>query len=370
MGRRRFIFEMLAQRKELPLSRIFEEFPGTNPQSIKDDIEHLTRIGLPIVKKKVGREVILVDDSSSHHDVKQIRANVRILEKEMLAKMAVGLICGFPPDNDSNSPPKTALPTHFRDCPSRMEIRTQLDWCAGKTISCSPHANKVKSCLDQLWDEHNRFICLDSGTTNDKISDLLFELPIPTEFTQLSRLTVCTNDTSIFQKLGDSRCPIGSIIIGGQKRARTDTIAGVLAENFCKGSNLQFAITIVGAAIMDMQHFHACSDSQEEANLKAILFQRSSLRVLCIDNSKLTLHPMREAYSFAAITPEQIDLIITNCPRTKDSLDKEKPTAHELMLLETATKGFESMIRSILKKGVPVLLAESAETHQVTDLIR
>lgn len=356
------------------MATILDEFPGVAAQSIKDDIECLQELGVKIAKKKIGREVVLVDDSASHQDVKQIRAGLRLLEKELISRFALGVVCGFPDEKRRTQLAELGISTSFgketKNCPDRATIIQVLTRVTGKLSSGgTAHAlGKLIGSLEELWREQNRLICLDSGTTNEMLADLIFQLPLPTPEAHLSRLTVCSNDTEIFHKLGNSKCPVSSIIIGGQKRGRTDTIAGVLAENFLRQSHLHFGVTIVGAATLDLSQMYACSDTQEEASLKAIMFQQSSLRVVCVDNSKLTDKPIRTSFPFMAITDDQVDLLITNCPRSIDSLRSEEASEMDIKRQKEYLKDFPKFVKSILRRGVPVLLAQSDDTVKLEDI--
>ena len=123
--RRRFMLQKLLISKEVPLSEIHDQFPDTAPQSIKDDIDHLIGLGVTITKKKVGRQVVLVNEGTSHHDLKQIRGDMRTAEKTLIAKMVAAVLCGFSekPRTEDNL---SILPQEFDDCPTSRQIQDQL----------------------------------------------------------------------------------------------------------------------------------------------------------------------------------------------------------------------------------------------------
>jgi len=367
--RRRFIIQKLLTNRELPLAEIHAQFEGTAPQSIKDDIEHLIGLGMPIGKKKIGREVVLVNDSTSQQDIKHTRYDVSTDEKSLLAELMVGVLCGFNKRNSDSD--LKSFPNDFLNCPTVEDIRTQIqnsEKAVSSIFKYSASCDKLMSCLDQLWREQNRLMCIDSGTTTERIVDLMVRLPIPTPESTLSRLTVCTNDAAMFNKLGDPRCPITTIVIGGQKRGRTDAIAGALAENFLRSASLHFGISVVSAASTNLRNMNLGSDSQEEANLKSIIFEKSSLRIVCIDNSKFTQNPMRAVFPFASIAPEQIDLIITNYPKKLSDEQRNGLLEHEVRGIDRATEEFPKHVASIMRRGVPILIAEWPDRKDVAEM--
>lgn len=213
---------------------------------------------------------------------------------------------------------------------------------------------ELKRCLYSFWDESSRLVAIDSGTTNIMLARSLKKLLIPMASSTLSSLTVCTNSRRIFQELGPSNVWIKTIIIGGQQKFRSPTIAGAMAEAFLKSvAILQFGMCILGSTRVDLDRFAVCSDSQEESALKNLIMDRSSLRVILVDDSKFQRGPGREGYKFASIEPRQIDLIVTNSPLRQGKNADETRRQYEQ---------FIKNIQSIEGRGVPVLVATSPAT--------
>ena len=194
-------------------------------------------------------------------------------------------------------------------------------------------------------------VALDAGTTNTLVAEHLQELSLPIPKSSLCSLTVCTNSRKIFQLLGPPGYSVKCIIIGGQQKFHSGVIAGAMAELFLRtASILQFGMCVLGATKVDVERFVVCSDSQEEAGMKNLFMEKSSLRVICVDNGKLQVGPGREGYTFAAIDPAHIDLIITNSPfpRRRESQPDEP--------------SFKTKIANIEARGVPVLVATGPGT--------
>ena len=212
---------------------------------------------------------------------------------------------------------------------------------------------KVLESLKNFWEEKHRLIAIDSGTTNIVLSQCLRQLSLPVPGSNLCSLTVCTNSRRIFEELGPSNVPIKTIIIGGQQKYRSPTVAGAMAEMFLRTVTfLQFGICFLGATKVDLDRLAVCSDSQEEASIKTLLLERSSLRVIIVDDSKLQVGPGREGYRFASIDPQHIDLVITNCPLTKRAKDNTGG-------MVVAAERFAERVAAIRACGVPVLVASS-----------
>jgi len=102
---------------------------------------------------------------------------------------------------------------------------------------------------------------------------------------------------------------------------------------------------ILGATKVDVERFVVCSDSQEEASMKHLFMEKSSLRIICVDHGKLQTGPGREGYKFASIDPNHIDLIITNSP-TLGRIGGDDDAG-----------SFQAKVAAIERRGVPVLVA-------------
>jgi len=169
---------------------------------------------------------------------------------------------------------------------------------------------------------------------------------LPSPYSALAGLTVCTNSIDIFRVLGSYEVPVKTIVVGGSRLGMTETIAGSLAEQFLSSANINFSIAIVGATNVDLKRNVCCSDTPEEQVLKQTVFQHSNLRVVLVDDSKFKTEFSRENYSFVNLTPEQVDLIITNMP-----LDERGEPCTDAYTVD-AHNGAVDHIRN---KGIPVL---------------
>lgn len=261
--------------------------------------------------------------------------------------------------------------------PSTHEIETDMLAIAKRTIldksagdmdrflqgRAAYKAMEVNAELKSFWKEMSRTVVLDAGTTANAIAHLLKNLPLPTPTTPLARLTVCTNSRGIFNTIGPASVLVKTIMIGGEQVARSEAVAGRMAEVFVMNCGiLRFGLSIIGASgvcLPESGTAFAYSDTTEEATLKTLLFSRSNIKVLVIDHSKLRDKvPARMTYPFVNIQPEHVDLIITSRPLDPKRLSIKNEVTLEQNAKERAE--FPSLVKRIFECGVPVLVAEEA----------
>lgn len=397
MGRRRFILDEIRAYGILAPDKLRERFPGVHAESLKLDLEFFHNLGLQIQPRK--KDGAFYDAAASRNQENDGFAEQNIQEKHLVAGMLESLIIGFNKielsllrsgaesipislsgcvdeeypvgigaswfnkeiqENASRgsiteSPQKHL--EHLHPCVSILSaIQAQhLKSSDKRQIGDSVSANLVTKLMD-YWGENIRMCMLDSGTTNELLALKLKELSHPYRNTNLSYFSVCTNNRSIFQILGDPTVPIRSIIIGGQQRGRTSTIAGALAEYFLRGAALlNFGICIVGATNIAIDVGSCFSDSQEEAIIKSIAFSKSNIKIVALDSSKLSRHSIRGGYVFSSLTDNSIDAIVTNVPLSMEYIQAETEAArnrHQRLIDE-----FWEMIDSIRARQVNVILA-------------
>lgn len=361
--RRRYIWQTVARDGILSHEMLKQRFENLTSQNIADDIKALRELGhnLRSVPDTIDkRKSNIIDEDARHTRSKKPREQLNHNEKRAVATVLMGVICGFPSsvspeaagvDNrDSDGSKETehretierqsrlaeAVPKIFKDCPSIHDLREQIE--DHKEFTSSNY-RKVRRRIDSYWNEMNRGIAIDAGTTNDQTALLLQQLSLPAAFSNLSALTVCTNSRGIFQTLGSAETDAKVIMIGGEQVNRTEAVAGRMAELFLRSAGiLSFGLGVSGTTMVNLKEMSFNSDSHEEANLKALIFQRSALRIVVFDHTKLTKEPIRSSYPFATIDPEQVDLVITNEPEGG------------------ATEEFTEAIRAIRENGITVLL--------------
>ena len=382
---------------------------------VKGDISEFKSVGCRITLRDSATpdpdDSAFVFEEGPHTDDDTVRENANQPEKALVAQLTASMICGirgvekdiqfwlpelsklleqwnrnrletqfwksFKAEDSARSSHAHKIPVSDFDEDSVDQVRSVLLHLNSKLSLTSGHAAKgtandvlkllqytsdslgrrfvtLRTNLYSFWAESSRMVAIDSGTTNILLARYLKATHIPIEGSELCSLTVCTNSRRIFEELGPSGVWIKTIIIGGQQLFRSPTIAGAMAEAFLRGvSILQFGMCVLGSTRIDLDRFAICSDSQEEASIKNLLMDRSSLRIVCVDNSKLQSGPGREGYRYASIDPKHIDLIITNSPfRTKNG----KPVDEGVYDL------FAAQIHAIEARGVPVLVATSDET--------
>jgi DeoR/GlpR family transcriptional regulator of sugar metabolism len=387
--RRKLIFRwVVLDNRALPLkdvTKFLRECAGKydrdyDKESAQRDIDAFRDVGCELDLKPCqtdpqDHEIRFLEGPHLDNDV--TREHIHETEKNLVAAMAASLVFGIP--RQKESVPRW-LDTHVAEAinslrGSAIDEKRVVALIRGSLKSILEKHNVNKASQDVLgllkrgatlltgrqdrlrkelisfWAETNRLVAIDSGTTNICLARYLKEQLIPVPGSQLCSLTVCTNSRRIFEVLGPSDVWVKTIIVGGQQMFRSPTIAGPMAEQFLRSASiLQFGMCILGSTRIDMDKFAICSDSQEESSIKNLLMERSSLRIICVDNHKLQSGPGRAGYRFASITPEHVDLLITNGP-LKQGRTKEE------------YENFLYHIQLIEARGVPVLVATSSKTY-------
>ena len=348
------------------------------------DVAYLNELGFALEWVEMDGHRYLVDAASLHLGTKHQREALRRRQKEAAGMVAASLVLGLPPFDEALAELKGLLPfandrrhelsPEFDCCWAQEQIITELlhpipfdspgtsklQIAEGWEGLAQLKAQRVATLLRELWRETAMRIFVDSGTTSDCIISFLRDTLLPSPYSALLGLTVCTNSRGIFNSLGTYEVPIKSIIVGGTQLGMTETIAGPLAELFLeKASVLNFSVALVGATMLDLRRFVCCSDTSEEQVIKQKVFERAQLRVVVVDDSKLTFAPTRESYRFAAITPEQIDLIITNLP-----VDNK---GNELDRTSESVERFRRAVTEIRRRGVPVLIGRLEKTTVLSE---
>ena len=417
MPRRAFIFRTLARDHMLPFRKLREEFGGDLAyQSLADDVKFFTDLGIEMeMAKDEHGEIVIIDRATRHDETTEVRRDLQKKGKRAIGNVCLGLICGIPPALTKNereefegtlSTNSSTLETkdpatgdslveaavnaaHALNRDKRVaQLRESLasipahppdtkeidEALIGQRAEPRRHGHgrlsaaqgnaafkalEVHWKLRTFWGEHNRAVTMDAGTTNDAIANLLKEITLPMLVGTLQRLTVCTNSRGIFNVLGVAKVLTKTIMIGGEQVARSEAVAGRMSELFIKSAGvLQFGLGIMGATVVDLdpKNLVACSDTFEEANLKTLLYSKSSLRILVVDHTKLRQDgQMRASYPFAAIHPDQLDLLVTNAPVPAGN------TKHARQEHRQNWEKFFGSVNIIRQHGVPVLIANHHE---------
>lgn len=405
MGRRRFILDEIKAYGNVSEVKLRQRFPTVHQESIRQDIEFFNGLGIQIAKRKDGS---LYDSAASRTEENKGYGEQNIAEKHLVAAMVQSLIVGFEEidhdalksteEDDSVSvfddyplmgigatmdvslgPKYRKLEaqkkrrelknqighkqilqdgaSHLRDCDAIVSaIKSQSIVTKNPIAIDNPTCSSLINKLKDYWQENIRMCMLDSGTTNELLARQLARLSYPYKNTNLSHLSVCTNNRTIFQTLGDPDVPIRTIIIGGQQRGRTSTVAGALAEYFLRGATqMSFGICVVGSTNIAVEGGNCFSDSQEEAILKSVAFSKSSLRIVALNSSKLTRNPVRGGYAFAALNERSIDAIVTNVPLEIEHFDGATEAERERH--QRLIDDFWKMVDEIRSRQVNVILA-------------
>lgn len=294
-----------------------------NPSSLQGDLDFLNSLGFSIEPVESGGRRYLVDALARHIGAKGERTDLHAQEKQSIAMAAVSLMLGLPNkrgETIDEMQRRQRLETTNPEVGylwTTDDIKRQFDYNNG-----TPAEHKVsflKNKLSRLWQESNMSIFCDAGTTNDRMGFVLKDLFLPTAFSPLRNLQVCTNGRVLFNTMADAEVCAKGIITGGHQLGvdgATDSIAGSFTEAWLRATEgvLSFGICFIGCTAVDAGQGFFLSDSFEEKTVKEIVMApgRSRIVVVVADRSKFHMSPMREGFRFSSISPEQVDLIITN----------------------------------------------------------
>lgn len=359
LKRRNFIVTRMRKAGRLLLSDIRAEFKGTKPSQIDEDISQLNKLGLPYKIQDGSEEIIDPDEVFNKGLANRYELNGR--EKGLLTDLVLSLLVGIPDECKVSTTPREGsiqIEQFFSINAIESSIR-EIAKHFGNSDD-SPSYDRLVNDLIKKWRsmlrEQSRMVAIEAGTTLERLAQKLARLNTPVIGTDLVYLTVCTNSRIIFQTLGGSEVPIRTIVIGGQQRGKTQSIAGGLAEMFVRtASLLQFGCGIVGATSVDVETGYCYADSQEDAIMKGLLLSKSALRILVVDNNKLGAKLTGGGYAAFALDRKFIDLVVTNAPLLPEKLGtiSASAKAHHL----ERSKSFEGLVNTIIERGVPVLVA-------------
>ena len=362
--RRAYLVRQLSARGVLSLAR-YNSYSTVSSSSLKADIKHLYDLGWSIHTVEIEGRIYIVDAASRHLHARFHRSEINAEGKESVAIACCSMLLGVPDKGKVDD--KGARELFEKSNPeldgllSRTVFLNQLfeqngfegdelkpvrdaiindillpplaatpDQEASKKIlgnkylgarlgGVAENVVRLKGLLMDLWDEARLSIFLAAGTTNERFARWVSEVLLPTGYSKLANLEVSTNSRTIFNIVGDPEVPALALVIGGSQvgvEGVSESIAGPLSDVFMDATSglLNFQISFVGAVALNVAGGFAITDSLEERRMKesCLSSNRSRLRVLCIDRSKIKLKPVRSGHRFATLSPKHIDLIITN----------------------------------------------------------
>jgi len=387
LERRQYIFRrVVLDNRRVAVREVMEHFGEREDvsQMVRDDIESFREIGCPLLWEERDKDHgFLRFRDGPHTDDDEPRIAYRAPEKQLAARLAAGVICGFTADPGSEEQMhlKEVLPasrirealeaaTKKADNPeaeraaafvvkalklgenggdnhgaffSRNEILAQLKRAM---VPLKANYERLIRHLESFWHEATRLVYVDAGTTNLYLAQALASLLLPMPRQRLASLTVATNSRRIWAELGPSHIPIKTVIIGGMQKFRSAAVCGALAENFLRRAGLFAGVAIVGATRVDLDRGHAASDSLEEAAVKCLMFDHAALKVLLVTSDKLQTGPGREGYPIVTLDPVSVDVLLTNAPLLKKG-DEAKREIGE----------FAQHVQKLESRGLPVLVA-------------
>lgn len=315
--RRHFIIEMAKETGEVTDAQIAAEAGrrgvkwGLSAQSLKDDAAYFKKKNIPIMRPARKSMFLFYRDVTSPYE---LRKEEMTSEKEAIGQLAADLIRGA-----------TVRAGGVKY--TRQHILASLKEYE-RDVAREKVARGVARKLKAIYEKHDRFCALDSGTTTLKAAgifeqhgrDMLPDLSSP-----LKSLTMLTNSTDIAVCLAKSSIQV--VMLGGRLRKETHAFAGSLAKGCLDAWNIHLDVSIVGTVGLkvrkqflgtsDEQEFLAfMSDTFEECETKQALFARSTLRVVLMDSSKFKFAvetPVTVGhFPFAGVSANDVDILITD----------------------------------------------------------
>lgn len=349
--RRKAMREALETRGSFTVDEIMTAagLPGDSlsRQSLKGDLAALKAHGKSVTKVGRGHDARWTLQGGAHPS-SLVRAHNNPDGKEAVGLVALGLIVGFPPEPGASDESIKAIRKAiaklqgglFNNVPSINQIDVTLRMNAQEQGNAAAKAKEVYVKLTRYWNEMYRIVAIDSSTTNDKTVNLLVELPIPVPraLGRLCALSVASNSREAAFKIGAPNVAARVLIIGGEQVGGRPAIAGRLAEVFLRAAALYtFGIAFIGASHIDLRRDAVMAADVETASIKVLLCQKSILRVICVDHTKLGAASASSSYEVFSLSPEHVDLILVNRPQQ----EVERPE-------------FEKHVERIRSLGVPV----------------
>jgi DeoR/GlpR family transcriptional regulator of sugar metabolism len=307
-ARRRFILQTTRRDGEVTFEEIKKRFPAGNQSLIGDD-KLFDELGLEVrLQPGKGKFALVRPIYWTYEERKDENPGA----KNAIGVLAAQLAWGSPAD--------------------QVKILEELN----KKPNPTGQAFAAERYLRDYWRKKSRILCLDAGSTTIAVANSLKSRDLPDEAAGIAVMRVVTNCPKIEEEFEDPRVKTEVILVGGSLRKLTRAHTGLLTEQCLDAWNIRIDIAIIGTTglVVDVEPSKhndyirglAC-DSEDEARTKALLLHRSSFRCVIADSSKLeSEHSSAFAFAqFVGLSPNAINLIITDDGRQRDDLDSITP---------------------------------------------
>lgn len=335
LQRRRFIIRQLRIEGKVSFKELQFEYPGIKHQTAYDDIESVAYMLGRDVQKLVGADGLFwVDNSSKLKGSHESRKKINFREKRIIAALLSGLVFGqkeFSKDEKARYGNQEA-PRDSADVVLNLIGNSENEKEVIPMLSRQFIQNALKTQnaagaslqtllkkLEKLWAQSSVMVAMDSSTTSSIFVDgcLSFvgrsDLSLPLRNSNLGNLSVVTNNPAVFTKLGDPDLRnLRAVIVGGYHIQRGQAVGGYLAEQFLQVTNLRFGMAIVGTTIVDLKHERIGSGSDRDISVKEGFLERAEIRVITADSSKFVSGGFKAAAEFGRLSPDFVDLIVTD----------------------------------------------------------
>ncbi len=132
----------------------------------------------------------------------------------------------------------------------------------------------------------------------------------------VNKIEVITNDRLIFNCLGDAKVQIKTIMIGGRQQFRSNSVAGLMAENFLKANDIRAGMAIVSATGIyfnfEKKKAFFYAENEHFASMKRQFLDRSTIRIIVADYSKFSDQERVTDVRICNVENNGIDLVLTD----------------------------------------------------------
>lgn len=248
----------------------------------------------------------ILDQNYSKGNVSQHRKDLEAKSKKLVADLVCQLIVG-------------------------SNIRLQhkmLGLCGddnGKKNSVTDRFALPFDRLRDFWRRGNRAVVLDAGSTNSKVAEKLFKCKIPSRGGSLESLTVASNSIDILSKVGAVGSRIRAQSLGGNQELGRAAMTGELTIWMLENAPMMhWDMAVIGAFSLDTKKMEVLVDNYYDMKVKAALLDRSNIRVIAVDSTKLNNSICKRGIKVTDILPECVDIIVTNTPLVKANIEAHK----------------------------------------------
>jgi DeoR/GlpR family transcriptional regulator of sugar metabolism len=187
----------------------------------------------------------------------------------------------------------------------------------------SQFQGRTLAALKVIYQRRERTLYLDGGSSTLSVAENLKVTPLPCDKLKIWNVEVITNSPPVVTCLADYADSPEVILIGGRMQSESLAIAGHLADEFMRRTDLLADFAVIGCVAMDL-HRGFGATTEDEAHLKSSILQRARVRIVVMDSTKDQMNsPV--TFSFAPVSSDAVDILISD-----DAIISHAPFCAEL----------------------------------------